>query len=899
MPHTTDLPDARRPHNTRALICALVLAAGSGAALAQEQRGGPGNQPASGNPQAVPVTPSAQPMTPEQAEKLREEQRKQAEIAGMPQPGVAVPAPGGEAFAQPGAPNGAQPPGLQPDAQDKAGLGALVDADGNISLNFTEPVDLSAFVEYVSRALAVNIFADPTLQNKQVLFRAPLRIKADQLLPLLSALLEEQNFVLTRDQLGFYTIRQVANVPVEIAGDQFATTRIIPTPMIRPSAIQAAITNAFGQQGQQAVRITSVDELSVLVATGTPRALNSVEAFIESTVKRMREFRLFPFELKSVTPQFARERVLTLAGKVGGGGIGLGIAAGGAPNPAVGMSVAAGGTLLQLDTRLIPDQGNTLLFRGTADEAEQVRELVALVDRVAPLIARQYVVGPAAQDLAIRGEAMGLGPVGFANPGAGQSGFSGFSGGPRAGGPANPFGVQEQTIAGSGFTIDEQNGSIIYYGTEEQHEIVSRLVKEFTEQARGEAIQIEMYKLKYGEAKSVAELLNNIIQEPGTQTARAPLLPGGGRRATGTAAAGGDQGRAAAQAAAEAAAGPTSAGETGFAVSATEVVITADEARNQILIRGPRRVQQQLARLIERLDQKQPQVHIQAQIVSVSSVNGFEWALDAQIKAGQFASFTSFGLTSAATGAAFNARRVPATNQSGFNAALIKNDYLPFVINALSTEDRGRIVSMPAITVNDNKEGKLESNREVPFSTVSQGGQTTVTGQGGVATAGTTLTVKPRISKGGDIVLEYSVELSDFTGTAQAGLQPPKQKESYKSEVTVPTDTTIVVGGFKLRRSTQSETKVPLLGDLPLIGLAFKNINNNTTETMIYVFITPRILSDPINRDLALMSEGPMRDASIAPVMPELKAVTIPISGQVFQPDRLIPANPAASDANK
>jgi len=180
----------------------------------------------------------------------------------------------------------------------------------------------------------------------------------------------------------------------------------------------------------------------------------------------------------------------------------------------------------------------------------------------------------------------------------------------------------------------------------------------------------------------------------------------------------------------------------------------------------------------------------------------------------------------------------------------------------------------------------------VPFTSTSQSANTTITSQGGTAEAGTTLEVTPRISGGGDITLEITVELSDFTGEAQGGLQPPAQRDSYTTIVTLPTDSTVVIGGFRLDRTSENERKIPFLGDLPILGALFKGQNNDSTQTTIFVFLTPRVLSDPNGTDLLLLTEGPLEEAGLAPDVPRLEPALIPIAGSLGdQKRRLLPRN--------
>ncbi|HBS29721.1 MAG TPA: hypothetical protein DEB06_09795, partial [Phycisphaerales bacterium] len=353
------------------------------------------------------------------------------------------------------------------------------------------------------------------------------------------------------------------------------------------------------------------------------------------------------------------------------------------------------------------------------------------------------------------------------------------------------------------------------------------------------------------------------------------------------------------------AAEPTVLGEGGgVALTATEneVSIVADIDRNQVIIRATARQHLEFERLIRDLDQRQPQVYIEAQIVSVVTNDNFTWTVETQINAGQFLIFSNFGLTAPGTGtptipgqAASAVRTVPAGNR-GVTSALIKSDYLPFVLNTLQTEADARINSTPRILVSDNQEGSISSEREEPFSTTTQGTATTTTGQGGVATAGTNLTVTPRISSGGYVNLDYSVELSSFDrSSAQAqGLQPPVQRELYESTVQVPSDSTIVVGGFTLDQNTESESRIPILGEIPLIGNLFKSYSRNKQKITIFVFITPTIMTDPNFLDLRLATEGPMKQVNISGVTPPLLPAVIPIrEGDALGDARLVPSSAA------
>lgn len=875
-------------------------------------RGNPAVKPPVGQPQ--PFNPAAQ--TPDQAaaaealrqrnQQIREQNERlqqQLREGGMPVGTV-------DAANLRGQPvlGAATDPALAPPPPPEGALNHLA-GEGNVKIDFgSEAVELSAFIDYVSLVLNVNILPDEAIAAQRVLFRAPLEIPKDQLLPLLSAIVEDKGFALIHDPLLGYFIKQAANVPVTFDGAQFSTTRIIRTPMVRPSSLQQTITGSLGTAGGN-LRMSAFDELGILVATGTPRTVSAAEEFVNRMLTEVAGQGLHRYVLTNVEANYARSRVLTLNGRLGGGGGGLGAAPGGSPQAPV-----AGG-LSNLENRIIVDAGNSLVFRGSEAEAAHVTELIKLVDNVSPLISRRYSAGSVAGDIAAAGEREGLGPVGQLQSGSGGFGGLGssFSGGQRPG-QQGQFGLGGQSDAQtntSGFSVDSETGAIIYYGTEAQHTRVAELVKTFTDQIQGKRIEIKMYKLQNAEAESVADILQQLVQEQGTgRTGTSPLVPSsrvqGNRQqrmqrnqpaeqGTGSQLTPGGQpvgGTEASIGAAE-----ETAGGTSLTANPEEVSIVADTDRNQIVIKAPARQQAEFERIIKDLDLRLPQVYIEAQIVSVTTSEDFNWSVETQINAGQFLLFTNFGLSTAGTAAAgqqaAQAVRNVATARAGLTSAIIKSEYVPFILNTLQSQTEARIQSTPRILVNDNQQGSISSNREEPFSTTTQGTATTTTGQGGVATAGTTLDVTPRISGGGYISLEYSIELSSFVGNPSAGLQPPRQTENYDSTVTVPSDSTIVVGGFTLASESESERGIPILKDIPLIGAMFKDYGSAKRRTTIFVFITPTIMNDPNFIDLRLATEGPMRRMNVEADTPPLEPVRIPITEANVLSSRRIPQNRA------
>lgn len=768
-------------------------------------------------------------------------------------------------------------------------VGALRRSGEPIPLNFVEPVDLATFTQFVATSLGINIFTDQQLVGKTVQFNAPLSVPPDELMPLLETLIEDQGFALTfNDKLGIYQVVQAANVSMGLRGEQ-ATTRIIRTPLIRPSSLQQTILTSIGPQAQTSVRLSPVDDIGVMIVTATPATGRKIEELVSRIVAEVADMRLFRFDLDHVSADFAVNRILQLNGKLGGGQQGFVGAAQGQVQQGVPAG-APGGSLSSLDARLLPDQSNAVIFRGTEAEAALVQQLVDIVDVVTPLVTRVYLAGRSAQLIAEMGQRMGLGPV-LAAPVAGGStlGFNTGLGTQRFSGVGAQGAGQELT--GSGFIVDAQTNAITYFGTEAQHRLVAELVRTYTEQAVDENIELVVYRLLYIKAEDTAALLNEIIQDPSQRSATSPFLPRG------------QQGSPSAAAARP----PGAEGDdvTALAASADNTVIVADASGNQLLIKATARAHRQFERLIAQIDRRKSQVQIEARIVSVTTNKAFDWTIDVQINAGQFSFLSAFGLTGGGT-TIQDVRTVPAPTGTTFpgrgaTAALVRSDFVPFAFSALETIGDLKIVSNPRILANDNEEATVESVRNEPFSQQSQtAGNPLITTQGGSEEAGTKLTVTPQISSGGDLVLEYEIELSsfDFAGQ-QPGLSPPKQRESYKSKVTLPSDMTVVVGGFTIDRKGKNTNRVPVLGWIPILGAAFSDYSDDNLKTTIFVFITPTILNNDNFLDLSILSEGWIEKAGLEQDRPPMKPAIMPISDTAFAPTPLAVAPGEPADATR
>lgn len=765
-----------------------------------------------------------------------------------------------------------------------------------------QPVSLTVLIDLIRLELELPLMIlDPAVSEAQVVIASDLRLPRRGLIDFLQLMLDTQGFALTFDEgTGLYLVQR-ADIAAAFGSNPLTPTQFIDTGSIPASLIQPLVDSITRRGpgaaggGAAVAQIQYIDSLNLIVATASPQRIANIRRMVEELRMQQsrREFMSFP--LRHIAPSVAIERLAQLEGSGQGGvrrstaGAGTqagavaaatgatGAAAPASPLAAGGAGAASGGgggITLYLARLSIDPAGNGLIMFGLPEERTPVENLLAIIDRPSELRSDFYAVGTrAARLIAESASSQGLGPVTEASGEQSRGGFGAIPTQPRLGGALGGAlggqSVATQAAVGSGFVLYPEAGGFDYRGTDAQHEQVRAIINRLSDRIRDEEIVYEFYKLRHTLSDDVAGIVQSLVTSS-QGSATSPLLPGSlGRGATTPA------GRTAA-----AAANPDAVVDANAAIEASDdVFILSDPQNNQVVVRAPKRLQPQFGRLIRQLDLRRPQVYIEAQIISVTNTDQFRLAVETQILAGQFGLQTNlFGLST--PGASFQDPRSPATGLAGLTSALIKSQYVPIVINAIQQNTDARIVSSPQLLVDDNVEASIVSLDQQPTTTTTIGQTSDQTAFAGFQDAGTTLRVTPRISEGGYLRLTYEIELSNFVGEGSGGVPGPRQQRTVSSEsVTIPSDATIVVGGLITKDKSRTVIKVPLLGDIPLVGELFRSTVNNETEGVLYVFLTPRIMRDANFVDLRLLTEGPLAMVDLPPDFPPAMPVSIPILG--------------------
>ena len=283
-----------------------------------------------------------------------------------------------------------------------------------------------------------------------------------------------------------------------------------------------------------------------------------------------------------------------------------------------------------------------------------------------------------------------------------------------------------------------------------------------------------------------------------------------------------------------------------------DIVIQASAELNAIVVRGPPAAIAEVGALIQELDQRRPQVQIEAAIVEITG--NIAEQLGVQFGVGQDVGFEgSFGATSfPVTGpslarilSVLGAPAALAVASQGLTVGL-GFDGFSILIQALAQSSRANLLSTPSITTLDNQPAEIVVAQNVPFVTgtfsldgTSTDPFTTIERED----VGITLRVLPRVYEGDVVRLEISQEASSLSpSTGLGAVDLITDRRSIQTTVLADNGGTVVLGGLITDDRVSTESKVPVLGDIPVVGRLFRSDTETGSKRTLFVFLRPTIL---------------------------------------------------------
>lgn len=285
--------------------------------------------------------------------------------------------------------------------------------------------------------------------------------------------------------------------------------------------------------------------------------------------------------------------------------------------------------------------------------------------------------------------------------------------------------------------------------------------------------------------------------------------------------------------------------------------LTVDKATNSLLFYGTASEAQKVRAVLDQIDIPYEQVSLEAQVMSINKTDsknlGIEWEWS---KAPQsYEEYTPEKITiDAATGRITSTEPAEITRASSFNKGTTGGiisfgrspDGLPYEfyyaakINALINNGKANILSKPKITTINGKEATINIGGEVPIPTLTVSDNTTTTTYEYKET-GIILKYTPRVNDDGYITAKIHTEVSTPTYDADAKAYR-FNKRSADTQVRLKDGETMVIGGLIGSDESKVMSKIPFLGDLPILGRFFSNVNNSKNESEVIIFVTARIV---------------------------------------------------------
>ena len=304
--------------------------------------------------------------------------------------------------------------------------------------------------------------------------------------------------------------------------------------------------------------------------------------------------------------------------------------------------------------------------------------------------------------------------------------------------------------------------------------------------------------------------------------------------------------------------------QNAITVTGGGATIAADPTTNSLIITAPDAVYRNLRTVIDKLDTRRAQVYIESLIVEVSAQKaaefGIQWQfLDVEDGAARAIGGTNFTNLDgggsilqatqniAAAGGGINLGIVTGTaNIPGIDGEILN---LPLLARALESDAGANILATPNLLTMDNEEASIVIGQNVPFVT----GQFTNTGAANASVnpfqtierkdVGTTLRVRPQVSESGTVKLEIFQEVSSVQASAVAS-DIITNRHAVETNVLVDNGQIVVLGGLIEERIEGGESKVPVLGDIPVLGNLFRYDSRRRTKTNLLLFLRPVIVRD-------------------------------------------------------
>lgn len=389
---------------------------------------------------------------------------------------------------------------------------------------------------------------------------------------------------------------------------------------------------------------------------------------------------------------------------------------------------------------------------------------------------------------------------------------------------ATPAGQQPVSTGGVQVIADLRLNALLLFGDESVKQDVRKMVALLDVMPPEASSKVNVCFLEHTDATEMAKVLEGVVKG---MTAQATGQPGA------------------------AAALHTSPFDSG------KVTITPDKTSNSLVIMASPTDYTNLLQVIKKLDRRSKQVFVEVLIAEVSLDKNRELGLQSGVIGG-----AALNETLAVAGL-YDPLNTMGSLLSSIQGTPILNQIvearpvnITAVMKALDKNGLVNILSTPNILTTDNKEAEINVGENVPFkgSTTSLAGSSTATYESiERKDIGINLKITPQISEGDYVRMDIYQEISAVKNDRGQAVDLVTTKRSAKTSVVVKDNETIVIGGLIQDTEDTNVQKVPLLGDIPVLGWLFKTTTKSRKKTNLMILLTPQVVKDP--EDVAKLSE--------------------------------------------
>jgi len=805
------------------------------------------------------------------------------------QPGQIVPAEAGPALdaAEPAEPGPVLPPASDVNAYAPR---RVTEDDRVVDLNLPERLPVIQLLDLVGKYMNLDYVYDPTKITGEVTLklngnlRGSMRVR--DLYLLLESVLKFQNLAMTRHKGNIVTIVPITDaldfdpIIVKPGEEPPEAGNVVATRVFELQYIDTTTAQTLLDSMKLSVGVTPIPESKTLIVTAYAYRMARIEQLLQ-VVDRPGEPRKFRFrQLRYTMATNLAEKVKALAEQLESVAVTVGVedptaalqklpgesevafrqrqararatAAAAArrttPGAAAEEAAAKPGVYLDADERT-----NRILMIGVKEQLDVVEDLVDTLDveqadlRSMKLYRIRHVdaeeVSRKLYELAIitklpeTGASSHLtgGPRTATSPTAAAQAAAAA----RAAAAVNaPTATMQTEITEEGpvgepqVVVVESTNSLLVNATQEQHAQIETIISYVDSEMLENEIPYKIYPLENSSPDHLATVLQSLIQET-TQNQDAE-----GKIQT-----------------------------TVTKRREEEIVIVPDPNTYSLIVYASKRNQTWISDLVEKLDKRRPQVLIDVTLVEITKTDAFNYDLNL-IQSIPNLNYTS-GLTNtivAGTSSSVTSDtildKLAQSDRTQFAdmqwdgdnfKAFYGDKHVNALLTAMQSKNYGRVLAKPKILVNDNEPGTIkttdttyvEKTSSIPVSSGGAGTDTTLIQTATDYTpyeAGITLEITPHISEGNLLRLDIGLVRSDFLSTEDADKPPNTTASELNTAVTVPDGSTIILGGLLKLNQTKGGKKVPILGDIPLVGTLFRGVNNEDRQSKLYIFVKAEVI---------------------------------------------------------